>query len=157
MTSYVWRPFLALAGIIALLIGARYAAVPRDFGIGERGYMYAWHRKGNEGEWKSLQPKYKGPAYCAGCHSDKSALLAKSPHTVLSCEACHGPALDHPTAPIKLPINRSRAHCLRCHAKLDYPGSRRGKVKGIDPKTHYGDTECATCHNPHKPNLEGQP
>jgi len=128
--------------------------VPRDFGVFERGYMYGWHRKGNEGDWKNFKVKYQGKEYCKDCHSDKYTKINKTPHKIIECENCHGPAIDHPSDPPKLTIDKSRAHCLRCHYPLPYPTSGRAKIRGIDPAVHNPDVECATCHNPHNP-MEG--
>jgi predicted CXXCH cytochrome family protein len=78
-----------------------------------------------------------------------------TPHAIIPCEDCHGPATDHPSDPPKLAIDKSRGLCLRCHSSLPYPTSGRSQIRGIDPDTHNPDVECVMCHNPHKPSLEG--
>lgn len=133
----------------------RQFIVPQDFGIGERGYMYGLHRKSNEEDWKAVTVKYRSADYCKDCHSDNYTSIMRTPHAIIQCENCHGPALDHPSAPQKLHIDRSRAQCLRCHYPLPYPTSGRANIRGIDPEKHNPDIECVMCHNPHKPNLEG--
>jgi hypothetical protein len=149
------RPLGVFAIAIVLILAFRsFFAVPKDFGVGERGYMYGWHRAGNEGEWNGLKAKYQGREYCKDCHADEYAKNQSSPHVRIQCENCHGPALDHPDTIEKLPINKAREVCLRCHAKLNYPSSDRGKLKGIDNLTHNPGSECVSCHNPHHPNLE---
>jgi len=142
-------------GLVVLVLIVRQFLVPKDFGIGERGYMYGLHRKSNEEEWKAFKVKYKSEEYCKDCHNDKYASIMQTPHAIIQCENCHGPALDHPTDPPKLPIDRSRAQCLRCHYPLPYPTSGRSNIRGIDPDKHNPDIECVMCHNPHKPTLEG--
>ena len=92
--------------------------------------------------------------YCKGCHEDKVTSLQSSPHTIIPCEDCHGPAMDHPDNPPKLTIDKSREMCLRCHAFLPYPTSGRAVINGIDPEKHNPGVECVSCHNPHNP-MEG--
>ncbi|HSB34774.1 MAG TPA: multiheme c-type cytochrome [Nitrospirota bacterium] len=160
MKNHVYRPLLVFLGIIALILLSRIFLVPKDFGVGERGYMYGWHRKGNEAEWKNkiITVKYQGKDYCQNCHQDKVASINKTPHRNIQCENCHGPAgtpegilhYDADKRP-KLAIDRSRTQCLRCHYPLPYPTSGRSKIRGIDPDKHNPDVECSSCHNPHNP------
>jgi hypothetical protein len=117
--------------------------------------MYGWHRKSNETEWKAFTPKFKPKDYCKDCHSTQWTSIHESPHGIINCQNCHGPARDHPNNPSKLAINRNRSLCLRCHAALHYETSGRMVIRGIDPMKHNPGIECATCHNPHKPNLGG--
>lgn len=156
MKNHVLRPIFVVIGLVIIVLIARLFIVPKDFGIWERGYMYGWHRKGNEEDWKAVKVKYKfDNEYCKGCHADKYDSIIKSPHAIIKCENCHGPALDHPSEPVKLQIDKSRQLCLRCHTRLPYPTSNRANIRGIDPATHNPDIECSMCHNPHKPSLEG--
>jgi predicted CXXCH cytochrome family protein len=74
---------------------------------------------------------------------------------MIPCENCHGAALSHPEKPEKLFIDRSRDLCIRCHALLFTPSSDRSAIPGIDPDTHNAEIECAECHDPHDPDLEG--
>ncbi len=156
MKHHVLRPLYAVIGIVILILIARALVVPKDFGIGARGYMYGWHRQGNEEEWKKFKIKYRGSEYCKDCHDKNHTSIKKSPHKNIQCENCHGPAIDHPSdAMPKLSIDRSRAQCLRCHFPLPYPTSGRSNIRGVNPDKHNPDIECAMCHNPHYPNLEG--
>ena len=154
MKNHVFRPLFVIIVIVILILLTRMVLVPKDFGIGERGYMYGWHRLSNEEEWKTFKVKYQGRDYCKDCHPEMFAKIMGSPHRIIQCENCHGPAIDHPSDPPKLVIDRSREHCLRCHFPLVYPSSGRAKIKGVDPDKHNPGTECSTCHNPHKP-MEG--
>ena len=151
MKNHVWRPLFAALGVVALILVARELMVPADFGFYERGYMYSWHRRGNEEDWKKVKVKYRTAAYCKECHSDKYNDIKSSPHASISCENCHGPALGHPEDPRTLDIDRSRALCVRCHFYLPYKASGRGKIRGIDPATHHPEVECVLCHYPHNP------
>jgi predicted CXXCH cytochrome family protein len=154
MKNHVLRPLIVFLGIVVLILLARVFLVPKDFGIGERGFMYGWHRKGNEQDWKNFKVKYVGKEYCKDCHSKNYDSINKTPHRIIPCEDCHGPAVDHPENPPKLTIDKSRALCLRCHYPLPYPTSDRAKIRSINPDKHNPGIECSTCHNPHNP-MEG--
>ncbi len=155
MRNHVWRPLVVVIVLVAFILLARAIHVPKDFGIGERGYMYGFHRKSNEDDWKAFKVKYKfDNEYCGVCHADNYESIKKSPHAIINCENCHGPALNHPEDPPKLTINQTQELCLRCHYPLAYPTSGRSKIRGIDPVQHNAGLDCITCHNPHKPNLE---
>lgn len=151
MKSHVWRPLIIVAVIIAMLMLGHNFLVPQDFGIWERGYMYGWHRKGNETDWKAVKVRYRTTAYCKSCHEDKYNDLHRSPHADIMCENCHGPALNHPDDPPTLKIDRRRELCIRCHSLLPYRDSVRGAIRGIIPVTHYPGAECVMCHYPHNP------
>ncbi len=153
MNNHVFRPLYLALAIVALVFLARYLLVPKDFGAHERGYMYGWHRKGNENEWKAVTVKYKTSAYCKECHDDKVAGISSSSHRFIACENCHGPALGHPEDPMKLNVDTRRELCLRCHAFLPYPSSGRSAIRGIDPEVHYPGKQCSMCHNPHNPRI----
>jgi len=161
MKSHVLRPLWVVLGLVVIVLIIRMFYVPKDFGVHERGYMYGWYRKGNVEEWKtSVKVKYQGKEYCSGCHADKVQDIDKTPHAIIQCENCHGPAsdetYDHPSEQRpKLVLDKTRAQCLRCHTKLPYPTSGRANIRGIDPEQHNPDIECVMCHNPHKPSLEG--
>jgi len=155
MKNHVFRPLWAVIGLIVLVLLIRFFYVPKDFGVHERGYMYGWYRKSNIEDWTKVTVKYQGKEYCTACHPDKIESIDRTPHAIIQCENCHGPALEHPSEPPKLAIDRSRDQCLRCHAKLAYPSSGRAQIRGIDPDKHNPDVECVMCHNPHKPSLEG--
>lgn len=156
MKNHVWRPLFVVFGVVALVLAARALYVPADFGVHEQGYMYGFHRLGNEQDWKDQRPEYSFDTdYCAGCHPDKAEAISTSPHAIIPCEDCHGPAGGHPEDPPKLQIDRSRELCMRCHAYLPYRQSGRSRITGIDPVAHNPGMECAGCHDPHHPNMEG--
>ncbi len=155
MKSHVLRPLWVVIAVIGLILTARYFVVPPDFGVYERGFMYGFHRKSNEKEWEAFKVKYRTKKYCQDCHPDKYDTIMSSKHHIIQCENCHGPAIDHPENPEKLQINKKRSLCIRCHTYLPYPTSQRARIKGIDPKEHNTGMECVTCHNPHKPDMEG--
>ena len=147
---HVLRPLYVVLALVAIILVARTFMVPEDFGIHERGYMYGWYREGNIAEWKAFQAKYQGKEYCRDCHDEQGKQILSSPHKTIECENCHGPALEHPSDPPKLTLDRTRGLCLRCHTYLPYPTSKRLEIKGIDPDQHNTGLECAGCHNPHQ-------
>ena len=161
MKSHVWRPlYVVIAFVVALLV-FRFFYVPNDFVSGKRGFMYSFHRKSNEMEWKTQPAKYgtsgreRMHEYCSACHGTIVKLRSEKLHGIIPCEDCHGPAKNHPDDPEKLSIDRSRELCLRCHTDLPYTTSERKRIPGINPKTHNTGLECVKCHNPHNPSLEG--
>lgn len=154
MKNHVWRPlFVALAGI-ALLLFARSIMVPDDFGVHGVNFTYGFHRGGSIDDWKNFKVKYRGKEYCRECHDEKVEENLASPHSVLECENCHGPSIDHPDNPETLEIDTSRLLCLRCHAYLPYPQSHRAEMPAVDPERHNPNQNCVECHNPHNPDLE---
>jgi predicted CXXCH cytochrome family protein len=80
--------------------------------------------------------------------------ILASPHKLIQCENCHGPAIGHPDDNTSLKITGSRELCLRCHTRLAYPQSDRGKLLAVAPDTHNSGENCVECHKPHNPDLE---
>ena len=154
MSGHVWRPLLVVLVLVAVLIVVRQIYVPDDFGVHARGYTYGWYRSGSVIDWRWMPLQYQGKESCAECHQKQVAQIRDMPHASIQCENCHGPALDHPSDPPKLVIDTSRGLCLRCHARLPYPSSARGGLRGIDPATHHQGRECVECHPPHHPILD---
>ena len=154
MKSHVWRPLLVIIGLVVVLLVLRHFYVPQDFGVHEHGYTYGWYRAGAIDDWKNVTVKYRGDEDCKSCHRDVSDSMRLYPHVIIQCENCHGPGLKHPTAPPKLAVDTTRALCLRCHAKLQYPTSGRAGITGIDPETHNPGFACAKCHDPHQPSVQ---
>ena len=151
MKSHVWRPLFVALGIVAMMLLLRTVLVPSDFGVHERGYMYGFHRKSNEADWKAVAVKYKTSEGCKECHEKNYTQIKASAHADISCENCHGPQLNHPDDPPTLSIDRSRQLCLRCHLQLPYKASDRGSLKGINPDTHNAGADCVLCHVSHDP------
>jgi predicted CXXCH cytochrome family protein len=154
MKNHVLRPLLVVIGIVVILLVFRHFYVPQDFGIHENGFTYGLYRTGAVQDWKNVTVKYQGNDSCKACHQAVLDKMASYPHVVIPCENCHGPALQHPTNPVKLVIDTTRALCLRCHTKLKYPTSGRAGINGIDPQTHNTGFECAKCHDPHQPSTQ---
>jgi predicted CXXCH cytochrome family protein len=151
--SHAWRPLLVVVALLALLFVVRQIYVPGDFGVQESGYTYGWYREQSVTDWKWLTAKYQGKESCAPCHQRQVEAISDEPHSGIQCENCHGPALDHPSDPAKLTIDRTRELCLRCHARLPYPSSARRYLRAIDPASHGSGRPCVECHVPHEPSL----
>lgn len=147
---YYLRPLCVVLVLAGIILAVRTLIVPGDFGIHEAGYTYGWYRNASIGDWKAVTVKYQGGEYCKGCHGARVQQILSSPHRIIQCENCHGPAMEHPSEPAKLGIDRTRDLCLRCHSSLPYPTSERSEIKGVDPDTHNPGIECAGCHNPHE-------
>jgi predicted CXXCH cytochrome family protein len=154
MKNHVLRPLFATIALVALILTARGLMVPSDFGVHGNSFTYNYYRGGSVTDWKNFPISYKGSGYCKECHEENTASIASSKHATIQCENCHGPATNHPDDPAKLAIDKSRELCLRCHARLSYPGSLRSEIAGIDPGKHNPGEECVQCHKPHNPNIE---
>ena len=154
MKSHVLRPLWVVLGILVLIQIVRFIIIPPDFGIHGKTFTYNFYRLGSIDDWKAFPVKYQGKETCRGekCHDKNVEQNLSSDHRVIQCENCHGPNLNHPDDPKKLPIDRTRYLCIRCHGYLPYPGNRRAEMRVIDPEKHYVDKECIECHNPHKSN-----
>jgi len=160
--SHAWRPLFVVIGLTILVLIARAIIVPSDFKAANNDYKYQWHRLSNEEEWKNFKVKHKGRGYCKDCHPAQHERAIASRHAKVQCENCHGPAIDHPEAPAKLVIDRSRELCLRCHAKLPYRAVQYAELPGEpiqlkmqNPDEHNPGIECVTCHDAHKAGFKG--
>ncbi len=83
MKSHVLRPLWVFLVIIVLTLIARQYIVPSDFGVGERGFMYGFHRLSNNDEWKAIKVKYLTKEYCKECHDEKYETNMASKHKVI--------------------------------------------------------------------------
>jgi len=136
-------------GVIFLAVGVgmfllRQKYVPESFG--ELGHYRAAAVTANA----DLEPRYAGWQACAMCHPDKVETKNKSFHRTVSCEACHGPAGDHTSRPMKprpeLPTGRE--FCLTCHS---YLASRPTGFPQIIEERHNPVRACTGCHDAHDP------
>jgi hypothetical protein len=94
--------------------------------------------------------RFAGAATCQECHDAESAAKQAGNHRNLSCETCHGPALEHAGNPdeVKPYAPRDRTFCPVCHA---YDSSRPTGFPKINPAAHNPLRPCITCHDPHAP------
>lgn len=154
MKNHVLRPLWLAIGVVVMVFIARHFMVPDDFGVHGDSFTYGFYRLGNLQEWKDFPVKYQGRERCEKCHDENSQSVVDSRHKKIQCENCHGPAAGHPKTVKKLVVDTSRDLCLRCHALLEYPNSKRGMMKGVVSEKHKKKFECTKCHNPHNPDLE---
>ena len=152
---HVFRPLLLVVGLVVIALAVRTFVVPSGFGIHDGGYDYEWYNQADQETWRSVKVKYQGREYCQGCHTGQVSQVSASQHAAIQCENCHGPAIDHPSNPPKLTIDRSRDFCLRCHADIPSALSGRAAIKGRDPLTHNPGIACVACHSPHSPKPGG--
>ena len=109
MKNHIFRPLWVVIVSIALLLVVRYFMVPRDFGVEPGGnFTYNYHRLSNIDEWKDFKVKYRGREYCQECHEENVESIADSPHEIIQCENCHGPAIDPDE-------HNPGENCVDCH------------------------------------------
>lgn len=98
----------------------------------------------------ALPVRYAGTEACGACHTEESAVKAKSYHRGLACEVCHGAAADHAQDPDKHKphIPRERRACLYCH---EYLSSRPTGFPQVIEREHNPLDPCLKCHKPHDP------
>ena len=126
MKSHAWKPLFVFIGVIILALIARYFVVPRDFTVGERGFMYSYHRASNVDEWMEFEVKYQGKEYCSECHEEKYEANMASKHKIIQCENCHGPGSQHNEKPHEVKTSEPKMTCIQCHTPEhsgDYAGN----------------------------------
>jgi len=142
--------FIIILIAIAALIVARNILVPDSFG--ELGH----YRSEAVGEIMELEPVYAGSEVCFDCHDDIVETKIGSRHDGVSCEVCHGPAIQHTEAPDEFipDAPRGRGYCPLCHG---YSPSRPSGFPQIIAERHNPGKACMSCHNPHNPLLPHAP
>ena len=145
MPPQIKRLLPLFAIFIGLFLFVRYLLIPDSFG------EYGHYRGNSILENAEFPLHYAGRAACAECHDDIAAIIASDVHAGLSCEACHGPGLDHATYADSIGIEKpsGREFCGLCHA-LNI-ARNADVVKQIDMKDHNVENDCIECHNPHNP------
>jgi hypothetical protein len=114
---------------------------------------YGYHPIRNAAAWAGQPLRYAVGADCASCHGDQVAALASETHAAVSCQACHGPIVEHVTAaglrPAVIPANAippSEPICLACHERVE---GRPATFAVVGATTHFGGAPCLLCHEPH--------
>ena len=143
--------------VIVVLIGFhifRALFTPKSFG------RYGHYRADNVQEQMAKPVMHgEGPS-CSQCHADRFAQVRAGSHTTVECENCHAPLATHMRDGEKkaqMPLNKSPAHCLRCHGLLD---ARPGSFPQIRVEEHLQKVGaemkpevCLGCHEPHDPKI----
>ncbi|MFH1159773.1 MAG: hypothetical protein V1733_02355 [bacterium] len=170
MPDQIKRLLVTFAIFIALFLFLRYLLIPDSFG--ELG-----HYRANAIDDHAAMPlKYAGRDACKKCHEDVVEEISNGFHSNLSCEGCHGPALQHATLSdqvdpdnypdsLRLVKPVERQSCARCHNlnaarfKLIPDSTDNMKIKMVNEKehNHFINKEtneiirCVECHYPHSP------
>ena len=133
------------AVFVGLFLLARYFLVPESFG------EYGHYRGASLEENTQRDLHFAGKETCAMCHDDIATYLMEDRHAALSCEVCHGPGMDHANMPDEYMLLKpaEREHCGKCHAL--HAAKNPDVILQVDLTEHFPETECITCHNPHKP------
>jgi len=130
--------------LISLFLIVRSVLIPPDFG------EYGHYRTSAMKEITSQQFRYAGQDVCIECHEDLVETKTRGFHKNLSCEVCHGPAVEHTEDPgsVELLAPRGRGYCPLCH---EYLPSRPTGFPQIVSDSHNPMKPCIICHNPHSP------
>ena len=145
MSHLIRAGALLLVVLLFVFVGLRIMPVPvllADFGF------HARNPAANTEMWASLPIQYVGPSVCISCHPVEYNLREKGNHKTVSCENCHGPAIEHVSTGAPEVLDTSRELCGLCHAQLV---SRPSSFPQVDMKEMGGDAACITCHSPHEP------
>lgn len=155
--------------ILVILVFGVAAGMAKVFFTADSFYRYGHYRGDSVAEIAADKPKFKGSAYCQGCHAPVFADWSKGAHhspdrgKAVQCEVCHGAAggrdaggmfehvatgVDHPASG-KLPVPADSVRlCTLCHEKT---AGRPAQQPQIEVATHAGTQQCTSCHNPHSP------
>lgn len=142
--DHLIRLLVPLVVIIAALIIAKRILTPSSFG--QEGH----YRRDAIKDVTAKEKHYAGQEVCADCHQEIIDKKTGSYHKGVSCEVCHGPALEHTEDPGEhpLPAPRERGFCPLCHS---YNPSRPTGFPQIVTAIHNPGKACITCHDPHDP------
>ncbi len=153
MPQHIVRLIVLVVVFFATAVAAKIYFTDESF------YRYGHYRADSVPELATGKPKYRGPAYCQDCHTERHVQWTAGVHKVVKCEICHTPAGEHPTTPTtaKLPIPADTVKlCTLCHEKMpSRPATQPQIVVKDHPYPHEDRQECITCHNPHSPSIGG--
>ncbi len=143
--------------LVLLVIFAATAVTAKIYFTDDSFYRYGHYRGDSVPELATGKPKFRGPAYCQGCHTERHVQWTAGVHKVVKCEICHTPAREHPETEAKLPIPTDTVKlCTLCHEKMpSRPATQPQIVVKDHPYPHEDRQECITCHNPHSPSIGG--
>ena len=138
---------ILIAGVVVFAF-ARQAIVPAGFG--ELGH----YRPGALADARATPLTYAGRDACAACHDEALLKLKASKHGGISCEACHGPQMQHTQDPSahKPVLPDTTQLCARCHEAV---AARPKWMPQVVSKEHSGGEPCKSCHQPHSPKVGG--
>ena len=134
-----------VAGFFLFLL-IRGLIVPKSFG------QYGHYRGDALAEIAAREPNFAGREACEACHQEVVDLKKTGKHSIVGCEACHGPQSKHAADPGSVvPAKLDTAVlCVKCH---EANSAKPKTFPQVISKEHAGDVACATCHQPHKPKI----
>jgi hypothetical protein len=166
--QHVVRVGVVFAVVLVIFLVARSQLIPSDFGV------YGYYRAGALNDSRALPVVHAGRVACLECHDGtydppepdeeaaprkplpKSLTAKDNKHSILSCEACHGPLKFHVDDTEK-DVSKVAADslCLNCHQQI---GGRPRSQPQVMAATHEKDDPakqtCVSCHLPHWPKTE---
>jgi hypothetical protein len=134
-----------VAGVI-LFVLVRGMIVPKSFG------QYGHYRADALKDIAARTPKYAGREACEACHQEIVDVKKLGKHSIVGCEACHGPLGKHAEDPTSLvPVKPdTKVLCVKCH---EANSAKPKTFPQVVSKEHAGDTACGECHQPHRPKI----
>jgi len=151
MPAHIVRLLLLLAAFLILAVTARNYFLDPSF------YQFGHYRGDAVVELAAGTPQFRGPAYCQACHAERHTEWTAGVHRSVKCEACHGPAREHPAAGSLPLLEDSIKLCTVCHEAMPTrPAAQPQIVVAEHPFAHDEALQCVACHNPHSPKIGGQ-
>jgi hypothetical protein len=144
--GHLIRLALVFIGGIFLFLALRSAMVPKSFG------QYGHYRGDALRDIAAQTPRFARREACENCHQDIADLKKTGKHSIVGCEACHGPLAKHVEDPASVvPVKPdTKELCVKCH---EANSAKPKSFPQVISKEHAGDTPCGACHQPHKPKI----
>lgn len=134
---------------LLLFLAVRAIAIPHSFG------QYGHYRADSLKDIAARPASYAGHDTCVMCHQDVYDVKKTGKHVNVNCEGCHGALAVHAADPEKLVPQRpdTAVLCVRCH---EANAAKPKWFPQVVSKEHAGaGVACNTCHQAHKPSIEG--
>ena len=149
LPKHIVRLLILLVFFLLLAFAAKLWLTDPSF------YKYGHYRADAIPELAAGEPRYKGSAYCLGCHDERKADWSNGFHAVIQCEACHGADLGCPeNGKAMIPVDTVRL-CTTCHEAMPArPAQQPQIVLAEHPFPGEENEKCQTCHDPHSPTVE---
>jgi hypothetical protein len=130
-----------------LFVLVRGTIVPKSFG------QYGHYRGDALKDIAARTPLYAGREACELCHQEVADLKKTGKHSIVGCEACHGPLGKHAEDPqAMVPVKPdTKVLCVKCH---EANSAKPAHFPQVISKDHAGDLACNTCHKAHAPKIQ---
>lgn len=148
--EHLIRIALVFVGGLVFFLLVRGMIVPKSFG------QYGHYRADALKDLAARPPLYAGREACETCHSEIADLKKTGKHSIVGCEACHGPLGKHAEDPsANLPVKPdTKILCVKCH---EANSAKPRHFPQVISKEHAGDLACNTCHQAHSPKIGDEP